>query len=492
MGAREGIQHVIVLMLENRSFDSMLGTLYPDKPEFEGLGKRPELHVNYYHPSLTEAPQEYCEWSDEGLGPTSVCIPEIDPGESFNDITQQIFGLYATPTSDKPPLMNGFIDNYIRQATEGIALSPDQIMHSFSRKQLPVLSELATKFGVCDQWYASAPCQTWPNRAFTHCATSHGKVNNDQFLIHFEAPSIFSRLTKCNKDWKVYYHDIPNALMLNDVRPYLYYGFQHFDQFLLDAGTGDLPHYSFIEPRYFSLGLATHTANDAHPPHDIAFAEQLIAQVYNAVRNSPAWKRTLLIITCDEHGGCYDHMPPPKAVSPDAYSEYGFAFDRYGVRVPAVIVSPYIYQGLIVKSGERGIKHDSGPVPFDHTSIIATLRDLFELGAPLTKRDESAPSLLSALTLLSPDNDGPDTVTANSTNAIANELGDVPLNNLQKHLLAMTDWFQITEEYPGQTQVLSSSNITVLQAGEIVTQRTQAYVNSGQVSVGNLSRKVTM
>jgi phospholipase C len=182
--------------------------------------------------------------------------------------------------------------------------------------------------------------------------------------------------------------------------------YRFFDQFLADAQCGALPNYSFIEPRYFS-DLRFGVPSDQHPPHNVAVGEKLIADVYNAVRSSPCWKKSLLVVTYDEHGGCYDHMSPPRAVSPDGLGSSGFFFDAYGVRVPAVIISPYIPAGSIVRSAPAGISYDRPPYPFDHTSIIATLNKLFNLGASLTVRDSVAPDLLGSLRLPYPTNDGP-------------------------------------------------------------------------------------
>ncbi len=145
--------------------------------------------------------------------------------------------------------------------------------------------------------------------------------------------------------------------------------------------------------------------NDQHPPHDVIFGEKLIARVYNVVRASPLWNNTLLVITYDEHGGCYDHAPPPLAVPPgDNRLHDGFSFDRYGVRVPAVIISPYIKPGTILRSGAAGLPHAGPPYPYDHTSVIATLRKCFNLGGALTNRDNVAPDLDAVLNLDNPTN----------------------------------------------------------------------------------------
>jgi phospholipase C len=169
----------------------------------------------------------------------------------------------------------------------------------------------------------------------------------------------------------------------------------------LDAQEARLPAYTFIEPDYLSfLG----PQNDQHPPTSVAAGERLIAAVYNALRQSPLWTSSLLIIVFDEHGGCFDHVPPPAAVPPSLRASNPFNFDRYGVRVPAVLVSPYVQQGLVLRP--------PGDTPFDHTSIIATLRKRFNLGGPLSERDAVAPTFEGALTLPGPTNMGPERIDA--------------------------------------------------------------------------------
>jgi phospholipase C len=160
--------------------------------------------------------------------------------------------------------------------------------------------------------------------------------------------------------------------------------------------------------------------NDQHPPHNLLYGEQLIATVYNAVRNSPLWQRTLLIIAYDEHGGAFDHVIPPGAVSPGGPYPDGFRFDRYGIRVPAVIVSPYVAPGSIIRPPLR--PDGAETYPFDHTSIIATLHRLFDIGPPMTKRVAAAPDLLSALTLEQPENDGPQLLAIDPHRPSASEL----------------------------------------------------------------------
>jgi phospholipase C len=412
MAALGGIEHVVVLMLENRSFDCMLGKLYPKDPSFEGLsGSETNFWLGQPVPVWTSSPTP--------LDSADAQIPNPDPGELFNDMNAQLFN-GPRPNPATPPPMSGFVQNYMEQKPP-----PDScqaVMHYFKPEQVPVISTLAKAFGVCDQWYASAPCQTWPNRFFVHTGTSLGYVNNHNFPIPFPAPSIFKRLSQCGKGWRVYFHDTPQSLLLGDIwfEAPLHYRF--FSAFLSDAMNGTLPNYSFIEPRYFTDLVLNKIPNDEHSPHNVLYGEKLIADVYNAVRSSPCWKKTLLVITYDEHGGCYDHMPPPDALPPDNHQPDGFAFDTYGVRVPAVIISPFIPPGSRVRSAPTGLPTIGPPYPFDHTSIIKTLRRLFSLGAPLTHRDDVAPDLLGPLSLAEPTNDGPDSVMATPSQPSISEL----------------------------------------------------------------------
>ncbi|HEY2682227.1 MAG TPA: alkaline phosphatase family protein [Steroidobacteraceae bacterium] len=416
------IQHVVVLMLENRSFDSMLGRLYPDDPNFRGLTLR---EFNDYNGT------GYGVWNDTGMDATAACIPDPDPGEFFSDMTLQLFGQAARGPGTAP--MNGFAQSYATQKGDGV-FAPSSVMHYFTPQQVPIISTLAKAFGVCDAWHASAPCQTWPNRFFAHTATSLGYVDNKAFPIPFDAASIFRRLEDQEKSWRVYFHDMPQSMLLKDVWLYAASRYRVFSQFLADAQTGSLPSYSFIEPRYFADLFGTYIPNDEHPPHNVVYGEQLIASVYNALRSSPCWKQTLFIITYDEHGGCFDHVAPPKAVPPDGKinNAYGFDFSAYGVRVPAVIISPYMAPGSKLHEGRDG-------TPFDHTSIIRTVRDVFGLGGPLTARDAAAPSLMEMLDLALPTNDGPLSVDASLISAPPAQVATraaAPLNGMQSSLAA--------------------------------------------------------
>lgn len=395
------IQHVVVLMLENRSFDCMLGMLYQADAKFCGLTG---TEFNTWH-KPDGSQQRIQVWTDPALDARSVCIPDPDPGELFTDIHMQIQGLAADGRPNTgAPTMGGFVDNYMRQPATTPAADPYSVMHYFTPNHVPVISQLARAFGVSDRWHASAPCQTWPNRFFAHTGTANGYVNNAPTHFPYEMETVFNRLAAVGKEWRIYFHDIPQAATLARLWGDVLTGrFRDFvDDFARDAADGNLPAYSFIEPRYFTNLLLDKIPNDDHPPHNVAYGEQLVADVYNAVRSGPRWKQTLLVITYDEHGGCYDHVAPPPATPPDNRAPDGFDFGVFGVRVPAVIVSPYV--------PARSIIRPPGRIPFDHTSIIATLRRLFGI-ASLTARDAVAPDLVAALHA-SPDNDGPPSIVA--------------------------------------------------------------------------------
>jgi phospholipase C len=427
------IEHIVVLMLENRSFDCMLGRLYPKSEAFDGLDGS---ETNPWH-RPDGSVEQIGVWSSPTMPPQAACIPDPDPGELFTDFQMQLFGLCG----GQQPNMSGFVDNYMRQPRlSGSPCDPRAVMHCFTPAQVPVLSLLARSFGVSDRWHASAPCETWPNRYFAHCGTAGGFVNNERSRFPRRwprmMPTVFNHLGKAGYSWKIYFHDLPQAATLCRLWPDIPTRFYLFEEeFANDARSGRLPNYSFIEPRYYANWLANKVPNDQHPPHDIVYGEQLIAAVYNAVRSAPIWKRTLLIITYDESGGCFDHVPPPSAVPPGGPYPDGFTFDRYGARVPAVIVSPFVAPGSILRPPLAAASEPSHP--FDHTSIIATLQRILGFAAPMTPRIAAAPDLLCTLTLSAPENDGPERISGHPrfpTRTEARAHVRRPHNRLQRNL----------------------------------------------------------
>eukprot|EP01114_Cavostelium_apophysatum_P021828 TRINITY_DN771_c1_g1_i2.p1 TRINITY_DN771_c1_g1~~TRINITY_DN771_c1_g1_i2.p1 ORF type:complete len:480 (+),score=98.93 TRINITY_DN771_c1_g1_i2:130-1569(+) len=363
------IKHVVVLMLENRSFDHMLGFLKQSlNPEIDGLTGTESNPIN---PFDTESPSVFV--SDDAPYVT------LDPGHSFGDATQQIYGGPEHP-ENRP--MNGFLAN-------GLSVDPVRgrdVLKAFNRTWVPAISTLVQEFAVFDRWYSSMPGPTQTNRLFVHSATSHGMGTNDVTTLIQGVPqdSIYDRLYKAKKSFRVYFEEVSTTLFFQNMRKPKYWSrLKKFSRFLEDCADGELPDYSFIEPRYFDyLGKV---ANDQHPQHDVAPGEVLIKKIYEALRASPQWNDSLLIITYDEHGGFYDHVPPPQGhiPNPDGFCSLlpPFNFTRLGVRVPTVMISPWINKGTVVHEPADPNKH------YEHSSIPATVKLLFGLPDFLTARD---------------------------------------------------------------------------------------------------------
>jgi phospholipase C len=438
-----GFDHVVVLMGENRSFDNMLGWLYtpddlPEGETFEGLAFGD--HFNTAPTGERVAAHVYTGPTDEVMG-----RPNPDPGEEFPHVNTQLFGTVEPPDNAtkqvgemEPPFnapppgananMSGFLKDYwnnmerLRPGKKPTIEEASHIMGGFSPEQLPVLSTLAKEFAVFDAWFGAVPSQTYCNRSFFHASTSHGFVTNkqgggyDKWLDAPETPTIFNRLEEAGISWKIYFDEIQFVSLTGVMHaPVLekYWRTEHFghmSEFYEDAREGKLPAYAFIEPRM------VYNHNDFHPPFgvyrssvvdgqmivdsavsDVRAGEKLVASVYNAIKNSstPGGSNavnTLLLITFDEHGGTYDHVPPPAATPPaaeDEPGEMGFTFDRLGARVPAIAVSAYTRRNTIV--------HDE----MHHGSVIATLTRLHGL-RPLTRRDAGANDLFSIVNLQTP------------------------------------------------------------------------------------------
>ncbi|HEX6044299.1 MAG TPA: alkaline phosphatase family protein [Pyrinomonadaceae bacterium] len=380
------IKHLVVLMLENRSFDHMLGFLKSSTYPIDGL------NGNETNPDSTGS---LVQVSNDAKYVSDL---KDDPGHDFISVNEQIFG--NSQGAGSGPYMQGFVKSY--QAKTGNLVSSRRVMKCFRSGRLPALTTLAKEFAVCDRWFSSVPGPTLPNRAFVYGATSQGRVNMSPNYLTLK--TIFERLTEHGVSSKIYYTDWTFAIGVKHIgidNPNKYFRF--YDDFKNDCKKNKLPAYSFIEPRYYDRPDRgpSFLASDQHPDHNVFNGEKVIKEVYEAVtKNKQTWESTILVITYDEHGGLFDHVRPPDAVSPgDAESAMPpFKFDRLGVRVPAVIVSPYIPRGTIV--------HDV----FDHTSIIATARKLFLAGKPntwLTERDRNANTFEGCLTLATPRSDKP-------------------------------------------------------------------------------------
>jgi phospholipase C len=371
----DNLKHIVVLMMENRSFDHMLGSLTAVNPQIDGISAR------LSNPDTTGAavqPQPLAEFQGQ-LDP--------DPDHHFPAVDLQIFGGDTSPT--RVANMQGFVRSYFNQQQD--VGHSQKIMYYFAQNQLPVLTTLALEFAVFNRWFASIPGPTICNRAFAHYGTSFGRVDMDLLYVNEPFQSIYSRLINANPKHtaKLYYYDTTSSTMeitnLLQNQPELFGSYQ---QFLSDCSSGNLPDYSFVEPNYndHDSDAGEEVASDQHPDHNIQAGELFIASVYKAIKSSPLWPNTALLVVYDEHGGIYDHVVPPPC-TPDQFTASAndtgtgmpFAFDRLGVRVPAILISPWIPAGTVVNR------------VFDHASIPGTITKFF-LGAfsPRSPRETSA------------------------------------------------------------------------------------------------------
>ncbi|MGA2119266.1 MAG: alkaline phosphatase family protein [Bryobacteraceae bacterium] len=395
------IEHIVVLMLENRSFDHMLGFLYsasgnisPGDQPFEGLTG------NDSNPGTDGSAVPV--FAIAATDANAYFMPGADPGEGYTATNSQLFGSTTAPT---PPVATnqGFVADFSYtlgwESKEGYSIiagtTASSIMGVFPPAMLPVLSGLARGFAVCDYWFGSVPTETLPNRAFVNAGTSQGHM--DDKTTKYTCPTIFSLLSNNKVTWSIYGYDTP-PLTRSDFSDLTNADDSHFGEFTdfqTAAANGTLPAYTFLEPSWGASG------NSQHPNYNVALGEQLIHDVYYALRNGPAWNQTLLIVTYDEHGGCFDHVPPPSgAVPPDnSAGEYGFDFTRFGPRVPTVLVSPLIAAGTVFRVA-------AGATPLDHTSILKTIETRWNLPA-LTARDAAASGVGDVLTLTQARTDDP-------------------------------------------------------------------------------------
>lgn len=399
----DALKHIVVLMLENRSFDHMLGCLKAKHPNIDGLDGTEAI------PDSTGAKvpiQQLAEFRGQLLP---------DPHHDFASVDYQIFN--GDTGAARKPTMDGFIRIYQKQQQPDVP-SSHHVAFAFSEdgaNNLPVLQTLATEFAVFNRWFASIPGPTLCNRAFAHYGSSFGNVGMSVFYIHPQFKSIYERLTAAGRTSKLFYYDansstleVVNLLQNQQVM------FGTWQDFLNACDSNQLPDYTFIEPNYKDhpdSNGAMLLATDQHPDNDVRAGEDFIATVYNGIRNNPKlWPNTLLLIVYDEHGGIYDHVPTPPldpsrvdpqfVAQPDA-TETGqpFHFDRLGVRVPAILISPWVQAGSVIDD------------EFEHASIPATVTELFLPGFDNSQRsirEATADTFSKYLTLGTMRTDCPD------------------------------------------------------------------------------------
>jgi phospholipase C len=421
------MDHVVLVLFENRSFDNLLGHLYTpvEKPGFEGvIGKN---LMNPVPQGAAPIPPG-AEQPEPDMVHYSVApgweVPDPDPGEEYQHTNTQLYGILDAgnwgiparhmttnnePAPGAPATMDGFVLDYI-STYETLRDRPPsyeeyrQIMQGHTRDHAPVLHALARGFAVFDHWFSEVPSQTFPNRSFWTAASSSGLVVNSpptEYYFHNTSETIFDRLDDHGRTWKVYVLEpcplsITGAIHTPRLKKHFHDRFVPFSEFEADVAAGTLPDFALIEPNL----LAGHA--DYHPPFGdalvegadipmdpssaIVAGELFLAHLYGTIKGAPQegasnlWNTTLFI-GWDEPGGTYDHVPPPAAVPPDPDDEvgqFGFRFDRSGGRVPAIVVSPWVSEGTVESEEYR------------HTSMIATLRKTWGLGEPLSCRDASA------------------------------------------------------------------------------------------------------
>lgn len=434
------IKNVVHLMLENRSFDSLLGylrwdelglpknhipALRPKEKEFYGLNGTEWLPSNFTY-FLTEGPFTYRrEPITKILAGSSwdYCeMPPSDPGEEFEHVREQ---LKAAPYATSKPM--GYYIDYLTVYDPHLGSSQD-ILGVFVPDTLPCLNKLAERFGVSDMWFSSVPTQTNPNRAFSLCGTSLGRINNNADVNTYKLCgepygninnifSVFNAFNASNPSqpvtWKLYarwnWHDVARnpfhpfetgwnswhqggeagALCFNATEgkyytPYMFpKGFDNtqwggigtIDDFKNDVAQNTLPAFSYLEPAFFPQTLDLSDLTDYHPPESVYAGEGFVKDIFETLtNNSKVWANTLLIITFDEHGGTFDHLMPPKnAVPPDTNTNPDFDFTRYGVRIPTLLISPWVTPGTVFRAGYYPEVADQTQLPFDHTSVLATL-----------------------------------------------------------------------------------------------------------------------
>jgi phospholipase C len=305
----------------------------------------------------------------------------------------------------------GAMDGFVTSANDATGS-----MGYWDETDIPFYYGLARTFPLCDRWFCSVMGQTLPNRRYLQAATSAGMVSSDpQEVLKFpNVPNgpIWERLNDHGISWKDYAIDLPDILLFLDFHSKNSKHIHTFDDFLLDAETGKLPQVSIISPG--------HTKYSEENPNDNQLGEAYSASIINALMHGPAWEKTVLLFMYDEHGGYYDHVPPPKAIAPDAIKpniqvppDYPGGFDQYGMRVPAIIISPFAKADYV------------SHVVHDHTSVLKFIETKFNLGA-LTYRDANADDLMDCFDFDAMAFREPPTLPAPGLPATGSTCSDVP------------------------------------------------------------------
>jgi phospholipase C len=478
------IDHVVVLMLENRSMDNLLGWLY-DKDEtslhFIPTGSPTRFNgldgSGYFNPVDLDNPVEKIKAS---AGVDNYFVPTPPPNENFMNMSQQQFGLDITKKTGLPPegavpSMQGFLADYMtaKGNTPEDAL---KLMQTYTSDNLSVLSGLARNYAVSDNYHAACPTQTWPNRAFMHAGTSLGRVNNFPYFPYY-CTTLFNVLEDEKVSWKVYKSSkiLPSLTRIQMIKlwnPRLNNHFRHVSDFIKDCASNSLPAYSFLEPFFVLEGKDRATSE--HPPADVCAGEHFLESVWNAIVNSPAFERTLFILNYDEHGGCPDHVPPNwTATAPDRKSEKGdegFRFNRFGVRVPAIFASPFIAENTVFRATKDPFTNSA--VPYDHTSIIAMILDWQNIDRkrlPSARVQVAPKNPFDELFSIPARSDRPN-LSATCTTTSTDEV-DLPLSSLQQSIIAADAHYRAASAASFRTGIFASQSETEHLLGTITTEQ---------------------
>jgi len=405
------VRHIVHIMFENRSIDNVLGWLYaakdnqppnmivvgaggdPGKPFYRGLEK------DRYFTLEKKGNRHYATPVPDN---NRMDVPNRDPNEEYQFVNNQCFEVtQGNPPQGKEANMGGFYKDFEKGESDD-----GEIMQAYTPRDLPVINGLAANYCVCDGWFASVPTQTNCNRAFAGTGNSIGVnansskpkekqawVNNNfriaEMELTFTENTVWNVLSDngydSTEDWMIFYSEkwLPvfgeycyTRDLFDQLKPDRFDDhFVHIEKFFSLAQEGQLPYYSFLEPEW---GLKADgigpNGNDYHPPYNVKEGEELLNKIYSALTdNRNAWDSTLFVVTFDEHGGTYDHIPtslgatPPWGNGPPPYPcERDFDFKRFGVRVPAIFASPLVYPNTVFRMAD-------GLTPFDHTSLIATI-----------------------------------------------------------------------------------------------------------------------
>eukprot|EP00040_Diaphanoeca_grandis_P003851 m.26128 g.26128 ORF g.26128 m.26128 type:complete len:512 (+) comp15286_c0_seq2:50-1585(+) len=422
------IQHVVLLMFENRAFDHMAGKF----PGVDGLKGTESNPLNTSDPNSKTVKVQF----------DSPFISPFDPNHATPATTSKIFGQQGVNDGCKVPKMDGFIE-YAYQQRHFSVEKAQTVMNMFTPDRVPIMSTLASEFAIFDRFFCSHPGPTWPNRLFQLMGSAKGCTETsvwDPNTTIYTGKTIFDSVEEAGHDWGFYYKDAPMEMAMIEKLALNPQSIHDWSTFKQDSAEGKLPAFSWLNPRWMVNATSGEASSDQHPDHDVRLGEAMMKETYEILRSSPNWNSTMFIITYDEHGGFYDHVPPPMNVpAPDDLPSFPdkFNFTRLGVRIPVVLVSPWVSKGTVISAPTSDEKPQANS-EFDATSIISTVKNMLKAPSFLTKRDAWAATFDKRLTETSPRTDCPMTLPdapLSLGRAHALREASQPMNDLQTDIV---------------------------------------------------------